>query len=453
MGNSLQGHGAFISARGELAAALSIRGYAPRLFLPAKLEEITTWWEVQRSCQGSYYQCSRCDQDVLIRRLHPQRFVVARRRFSSHEKECPNGRASSERCVVSLNDIDSLFGGGKIDGEKITLRLRNRLNRASARTLRLLAENLSPDERKLGRKRKSAYSLLGYLQLLTECAGLNCFWDDREYAMGFPTVVAYLHRHFRDIVRQGMLGSLGDKTFFPEAEVDFTDTMDGAFNTECPDLRLKGKALVVGRLYSVAEEPAKTKLMLTGMGGARLSIESGLWRSLCRSFEYPKLPAPNRDHTVESLFIALLSRDVDELHVAEAAWCRIDRHGIASASDYEHETIGQLVRHRYRFYKPLHQSIAVGPWAMLVDFLVLSAGGWTVLEVDPNGSSKFKPSKRRRIERCRQAGVPQTSFDPVAHSDIRLVLPQHGSQFSPLGPVTSTTDKQQLEHRLISRRL
>ena len=228
------------------------------------------------------------------------------------------------------------------------------------------------------------------------------------------------------------LGELRAKLVFPECASDFRSSLLDAVSSPTTQPTLTGKAVVIGRLFAVEHTENHVRLTLTGMHDARITATKGLWKELCDSFDSPI--EPKGQHLLESLMIAIINIENDQISLHEAAWSRMDEFGTLFESDYEALTARQLRELELKYFKPAYIKVRVGNFALRADFWIQPDTEKCALEVDPKDSAALKRNKRDRDDRYKMAGVKVYSYDPCV-DDLQALLSLSRSPKYELGAV------------------
>jgi hypothetical protein len=405
-----------------LADALAAIGIKTELIFPEDDDLLGNYANVQREHRGHYYTCDECGAPLLVRRDPLYDFGVALKAREVLQNPCPRCSGAFTKAFIQFEGgPDSRLFEKLMGSQRIASKLRIRLQKSAG----FIGHIVRPREHRGGaahQVRTPVMSLLGLLMGLSEGARQNVYYPGRTYVKNFQEITPHLKGYVRSQKATYCFRNGLTKLVFPSASENFREGIAAAINTLSLVTRLHGAAIVVGRFLRIDEEkqPGKRLLTLADNEDAKLIVDNELWASLCQSFGEPKIPG--NGHTMESLVIAIVTRDGEELRIKDAAWIRTNRYGILTLSDYEHATVEALISLGYKFFKPQQLHLRFGKEALLVDVLVFPNAGPFVLEVDPN-SSNAEPRKQLRNSRLTKGDVPFHSYDPVRHSDLRYILP------------------------------
>lgn len=398
---------------GQLASYLSAVGAQNHLVeLKSGSQECALWWNAQRANPGHYFACAFCDCEMVLSRSRTGRYKASRRKFTQHDGNCPFKTRQTPPPMLTVEGVHAFANNSDAALQTYLTRFALSLDRVCQKMWR---KTLSPTGQARSGSRCAKHSLLGFLKLLTEFARLNVWFSNRSYATEFWELMPHLARTIAFIDRTATLSLLRMKLVFPETG-QFSDSLHAAVAAPSNLKTLSDRAIVIGRLFCI-EISDMIELTLTGMASSRLRIPKMMWDSLCCSFGKPELPLPSQDHTAETLLVAVVTLQEAHIEVEQAAWARIDRHGIASESSYEHDAILDLIKGGFSFIKPQLLPLKVGRHAMLVDFLMLTKP-MLVVEIDPHGSARTKRRKILRTARFKEAKQPHVSFDPTTSTNL-----------------------------------
>jgi hypothetical protein len=405
-----------------LADALRAIGIKSELIFPEDDDLLANYANVQRQHRGHYYTCDECGAPLLVRIDPLYGYGVALKAREIIQNPCPRCSGAFTKAFIQFEGgPDSRLFEKLMGSQRIASKLRLRLAK-SAGLIGLIARPRKIRDGAVHHHRAAVMSLLGLLLGLSEGARHNGYYPGRPYVKDFPEITPHLKGYVCSQKAAYCFRSGLTKLVFPSASENLRECVAAAMNTLSLVAKLQGAALVVGRFLRIEEQKGSGKrlLILADSQDVKLVVENDLWASLCQSFGEPKIPG--NGHTMESLVIAIVTRDGEELRVKDAAWIRTNRYGILTLSDYEHATVEALISLGYKFFKPQQLHLRFGKEALLVDVLVFPNTGPFVLEVDPN-SSNAEPRKQLRNSRLTKGDVPFHSYDPVRHSDLRYILP------------------------------
>ncbi len=386
--------------------------------------ELERWYEAKRSNPGHFYSCGACGSAVLLKK-HPRGgFYCAHAPNTDPANRCPFCTHRQGQVAVELNALDAeLTNAGPCLQD---IRLKRRLAHFQQKPESMLGpirrdEGSEPKPR-TARQRRSPRSLLGFCMLLCEGTGLNRCWPGRDYATDFPQLIPRIGSCIGEAENSGNFGGLTGKIVLPECAVDFASEVTKSCQAGDAASPFGPRAIIIGRLFRHSQVDDQVQVTLTGMRDVRLTIPATLWDACQKAFGQPLVPGARTGF--ETLFAAIVCMDEDgNIRVEELAWVLFNRLGVPVFSTFEADTLAELEQEGYTFIRPLCTKLRVGPWTMLVDFIIrIPITDWTILEVDPKKSGRKKKSKRRRMERCVEAKSPALSYDPCAGQDVRAAI-------------------------------